>query len=322
MGYRSISTAQQPMFENPFCIEDLQVFDAEALQHVLSNAQAGATLQELACALHGVPSTVIIRLEQCMIPEQKVCFRQILHYPYDKERIETARKAILNQLFWELTYWKTPELYEALTGGEHLHPSIFQRLEADIHARVVLDAGAGSGRATIECLRYGASQVYAVEPSPGLLRILRRKLSQQEADQRVIPLRGRFDALPLGDQSVDMALSCSAFTANLEQGGEPGLRELLRVTRSGGKIVLIWPRSEDRAWLEAHGFHYVFLPVECEMKVSFPSMREALLCAHRFYAHNPAVVWYLLRTKCPEVPFSVLGVEPPHYYCWLRVLQH
>lgn len=314
-----MSTVQQPMYESPFCIKDIQVFDAETLQHVLSNARAGVTLKELACALHKEPATLITRIEQCMTPEQQCCFRQMLHCAYDDEQIEKARGTILDQLFWELTYWKTPELYEALTGGERLHPAIFQCLEADIRKRIVLDAGAGSGRATIECLRYGTSQVYAVEPSSGLLRILRRKLSQQEADQRVIPLRGRFEALPLNDQSVDVALSCSAFTANAEQGGEPGLRELWRVTRSGGKIVLIWPRSEDRAWLEGHGFHYVFLPIEREMKVYFPSMRDALICAHRFYAHNPAVAQYLLTTKCPEVPFSVIGVEPPHYYCWLQV---
>ncbi len=319
MGNRSISTAQQPMFENPFCIEDLRVFDEETLQHVLSNAQAGITLETLACALHGRPATVITQLERLMTPAQQCYFAQMLHRPYANEQIERACSTILDQLFWELTYWKTPELYEALTEGERLHPGIFQYLEADVRSRVVLDAGAGSGRATIECLRYGASRVYAVEPSPGLLRILRRKLSRWEAEQRVIPRRGRFEALPLNDQSVDVALSCSAFTANAEQGGEPGLRELLRVTKTGGKIVLIWPRSEDRVWLEARGFRYVFLPVEREMKVYFPSMHKALFCAHRFYAHNPAVARYLLTTGRPEVSFSLIGVESPHYYCWLQV---
>lgn len=315
----SISTAQQPMFENPFCIEDLRVFDEETLQHVLSNAQAGITLETLACALHGRPATVINQLERLMTPVQRCYFAQMQHRPYTNEQIEHACSTILDQLFWELTYWKTPELYEALTRGERLHPGIFQCLEADVRSHTVLDAGAGSGRATIECLRYGARQVYAVEPSPGLLRILRRKVSQWEAEQRVVPLRARFEALPLSDQSVDLALSCSAFTADAEQGGEPGLRELLRVTKSGGKVVLIWPRSEDRSWLEARGFRYVFLPVEREMNVYFPSMREALLCAHRFYAHNQAVIQYLLTTECPQVPFSLIGVEPPHYYCWLQV---
>ena len=319
MRHWKTASSHQTLFENPFYIEDLRVLDAGMLQHILSHAQFGITLEEWACAVHDASYIVIDHLRQCMAPKQREYFTRLLQLPYDSEQSKRIRKQILDQLFWELTYWKTPELYEALTEGEHLHAGIFQSLEPDIHAHIVLDAGAGSGRATIECLRAGAGRVYAVEPSPGLLRILRRKLLAQEGGERVIVAQGRFEALPLEDQSVDVALSCSAFTAEAEQGGEEGLRELRRVTRRGGKIVIIWPRSEDRAWLEAHGFRYVFLPIVQEMKVTFPSLQDALFCARRFYAHNPAVTHHLLATQCPEVPFSVIGLEPPHYYCWLQV---
>src|SRR5437764_7393640 len=92
-----------------------------------------------------------------------------------QDEVEAARRCVLDSLFWELTYWKTPELYDELTEGEQLHPGIFQRLQPDIHESTVLDVGAGSGRGSFECLRYGAKRVYAVEPSPALLRILDRK---------------------------------------------------------------------------------------------------------------------------------------------------
>jgi hypothetical protein len=121
------------------------------------------------------------------------------------------------------------------------------------------------------------------------------------------------------DNSVDLTLSCSAFTAAPEQGGECGLAEMLRVTRSGGKIVLIWPRREDREWLSARGFRYVALPVQREMCVHFRSLQSALHCAQRFYAHNKAVAQYLLSQRQPEVPFSVIGINPPRDYCWLEV---
>ena len=97
------------------------------------------------------------------------------------------------------------------------------------------------------------------------------------------------------------------------------LAEMLRVTRPGGKIVLIWPRREDRAWLSARGFRYVALPVQREMCVHFRSLQSALHCAQRFYAHNKAVARYLLSQQQPEVPFSVIGINPPRDYCWLNV---
>jgi len=223
-----------------------------------------------------------------------------------------------------LTYWKMPDLYDELTEGEQLHPGIFQQLEPDLCDKLVLDAGAGSGRASFECARHGARLVYAVEPSPGLLHILEQKLVCQVRagvlePGRVIPCRGRFDHLPLQDRSVDLALSCSAFTATPEQGGEPGLAELKRVTRPGGKIVLIWPRIQDYSWLGTHGFTYVALPLQQEMQVRFRSLKSALKCAHRFYAHNEAVVRYIRSRRSTEVPFSVLGINPPCDYCWLEV---
>ncbi|MGZ3638288.1 MAG: class I SAM-dependent methyltransferase, partial [Ktedonobacterales bacterium] len=226
---------------------------------------------------------------------------------------------LLDNLFWELTYWKTPNLYEALIEGERIHPGIFRRLTPDIRGKDVLDAGAGSGRATFACLRAGAHRVYAVEPSPGLLRILKSKCASYPAHRQIIPARGRFDHLPLEDDSVDLALSCSAFTADPDQGGEPGLAELRRVTRAGGKIVLIWPRPQDYAWLAAHGFHYVALPAPPDMAARFRSLATALQVARRFYAHNTAAIRYLLRRRRPEIPFSILGVNPPHDYCWLPV---
>jgi len=183
----------------------------------------------------------------------------------------------------------------------------------------VLDAGAGSGRASLECIRYDAKLVYAIEPSPGLLHILEQKLGHHVNKQQVIPRTGRFNALPLEDNSVDLALSCSAFTAAPEQGGEAGLAEMIRVTRPGGKIALIWPRPEDHAWLHSQGFCYVSLPLQQEMRIHFRSLKSALRCAHRFYARNKVVAQYILIRHKPEIPFSLIGLNPPNYYCWLEV---
>jgi len=313
----------ETLFKNPFLIEDLSVFDDVTLLKMLDTGSFGLTLENLALGLHHVPPPLVERIAR-LLSSRGSYFIQELYRPAPESEIEAARQLILDKLFWELTYWKTPDLYDELTEGEQLHPGIFQQLEPDLCDKLVLDAGAGCGRASFECVHHGARMVYAVEPSPGLLHILERKLASQVSASgldtgRVIPLSGCFDHLPLQDHSVDLALSCSAFTAAPEQGGEPGLAELKRVTRPGGKIVLIWPRIQDYYWLGTHGFTYVALPLQQEMYVHFRSLESALKCVHRFYAHNEAVVRYILTQRSPEIPFSVLGINPPCDYCWLEI---
>src|SRR5947209_5132088 len=306
MASSEAPTQSETQFANPFHIEDIAIFDDDTLRRLLVDEAFGVTLTQLGCSLHGGPPVLIKRIVSILPVEKRWRFIHDLRKPLVPAKVTRVRKKVLDALFWELTYWKTPELYEELTEGEQLHAGIFQHLEPDLRSRVVLDAGAGSGRASFECLRHGASLVYAVEPSPGLRRILERKLKQQPLAGRLKLCAGRFDAIPLADNSVDVALSCSAFTSTAGQGGEKGLAELRRVVRPGGKIVLIWPRIEDRCWLEQHGFQYISLPLQWEMRVHFRSLHSALHCARRFYAHNRAVIRYLRTRQRPEIPFSLL----------------
>ncbi len=300
-------------------MEDLVVFDDAALQSLLCHQGFGLSVEDLAHSLHGMSRQVIECIERNISGNNRVAFLNELQRDIPPERADMARRVVLDRLFWELTYWKTPDLYEELTGGERLHPGIFEQLAPDISGNRVLDAGAGSGRAALECVKYGAEKVFAVEPSPGLLRILEQKW--RSARNQVVPLRGRFDAIPVPDKSVDLAISCSAFTADPAQGGEPGLAELQRVTRSGGKVVIIWPRPQDYAWLDRHGFSYVTVQARGvqEMCVQFGSLQSALQCARHFYAHNPQVARFIERERRSDVPFSILGINPPCDYCWLVI---
>jgi len=300
-------------------MEDLMVFDDATLHSLLCHQGFGLLVEDLAHSLHGISEQVIERIARTIFADNSAAFLEELQRVIPPEQVDRARRVVLDRLFWELTYWKTPDLYEELTEGERLHPGIFEQLAPDISGNVVIDAGAGSGRASLECVRYGAEKVFAVEPSPGLLRILQQKLGSTH--DQIVPLRGRFDAIPLPDRSVDLAISCSAFTAGPAQGGEPGLAELQRVTRMGGKVVIIWPRAQDYAWLDRHGFNYVTLQVqgEQEMCVRFRSLQSALHCARHFYAHNPEVARFIEREHRSDVPFSILGINPPCDYCWLVV---
>lgn len=305
-----------------FQLDDLLIFDEAHLRRILEGCLRTMTPEQLAYEMDSASPQLVQRITNGLSCEQRARFF-LAHSvnvgtPLARGSWDHGRR-LLKQCFWELTYWRTPELYEELTVGEQLHPGIFQHLDALVRGKIVLDAGAGSGRASFECARHGARLVYALEPSPGLLRILKQKVLATPASERIIPGAGDFAHVPLASRSVDLALACSAFTSQPEQGGEPGLDELRRVVRPGGSIVLIWPRPEDRRWLAEHGFHSLILPGGERMSVRFPSLAAALLCARRFYANNSRLLRYLQKTEQPDVPFAVLGFNPPCEYCWLQV---
>lgn len=314
-----LPASARPLFANPFAIGDLAVFDDDALRELLPAAlrQLGAGV--LAVAMFEAESALVERVRLALPENERAHFARLQTQRPPVDEVVAARRATLDHFFWELTYWKTPTLYERLTEGERLHPGIFKRLGPYLRGRIVLDAGAGSGRATFACLRWGARHVYAVEPSPGLRRLLARKLATPSAARRVSVLAGRFERLPLPDRSVDVTLSCSAFTAEPGQGGEEGLAELLRVTRPGGLVALIWPRPEDAGWLRERGFSWVTLPAPREMGVRYRSLATAVRVARRFYGYNHALRAFLLRWRRPEAPFAVVGSNPPRDFCWLRV---
>ncbi len=213
MTTRDAPAQNETLFENPFQMEDLMVFDEKTLHTMLMRSEFGLTVESLARSLHSMQGPLLKRIQSNLSPQQRSLFLQQLRHPLSQNEVACAQRQVLDGLFWELTYWKTPELYEELTEGERLHPGIFEHLQPDLQGKTVLDAGAGSGRASLECIRYGAKLVYAIEPSPGLLHILEQKLGHRVNGQQVIPRTGRFDTLPLEDNSVDLALSCSAFTA-------------------------------------------------------------------------------------------------------------
>lgn len=317
-GDAPLSNAR-PLFANPFTLADLLAFDTTQLSELLRTHATGITSETLAAALAGACPDVIDHVARALPDRDRRRLRAGLARPISRRRSAAARRSLMDALFWELTYWRTPELYEALIAGERLHPGIFRCLSPLLRDADVLDAGAGSGRATLDCLCHGARHVYAVEPSPGLLRILARKAAAHPAATRLTPLRGRFDAIPLADDSVDLALACSAFTADPRAGGDPGLAELRRVTRPGGRIVIIWPRPEDFHWLAARGFRYVALPIPPNFGVCYRSFDAAWRVARLFYARNRALLSSLARHHTSTIPFALIGPNPPHDYCWLQV---
>jgi hypothetical protein len=77
-----------------------------------------------------------------------------------------------------------------------------------------------------------------------------------------------------------------------------------RVCGPGGCVAIIWPNHLD--WLAAHGYRYVSFTGP--MYVVFGSYDEAVELAEIFY---PRAADEVRRRGSPQVPFAVLGINPP-----------
>ena len=155
----------------------------------------------------------------------------------DEEAAQRLRRA----LFWPMVYELEPELWDALSQAEPIHPGILAKLE--IHGRRVLEVAAGSGRLSVYlCPR--AAELVCVEPSSGLRHILAGRCPS--ADIRA----GFFHALPIVDGWADLTVSCASVAP------DPGVvLELERATARGGLLALISPESPD--WFQAHGWERI-----------------------------------------------------------------
>jgi SAM-dependent methyltransferase len=204
-------------------------------------------------------------------------------------------------LAWELLYRLEPELYDRLVGAERLHPDLLGWLPRKVER--IVEVGAGAGRLTLELVDR-AREVVAVEPAAPLRRLLNRKLSRADHRCRVQVTGGFFDDLPVADDCADLVVACSALTPAAGHGGEAGLAEMERVCRPGGRVVIVWPNNLD--WLAAHGYRYASFAGE--MVVEFASLEEAVELTDVFY---PSAVSEVRRRGARQVPYEVLGVNPP-----------
>ena len=149
----------------------------------------------------------------------------------------SAEERFVRAEFWTLVYHLEPERWDALAQVEPVSPELVRALP---RVQRALDIGAGSGRLTRHLAKRSES-VVAIEPSLGLIRLLRARMPRVDA------IAGWAEALPVADGWSQLTAACGAFGPDPEV-----LSELERVTCHGGAIALMNP--EEPEWFQAHGW--------------------------------------------------------------------
>jgi len=105
----------------------------------------------------------------------------------------------------------------------------------------IADVGTGIGHYPMLLARH-TGRTYGIESDPALLDVARQRASQaHQPNLRII--EGGLTALPLRDGAVDVVL-CGLIEA--DDASLPGIEELLRVLRPGGRLIVIGYYGRDQ----------------------------------------------------------------------------
>ena len=109
-------------------------------------------------------------------------------------------------------------------------------VKATAGACEVLDIACGTGDLSIGLARAG-KKVTGADISEEMMKVMRDKVNREGLQESVTIVKGAAEELPFGDCSFDAA-TCAFGIRNFEDR-DLGLREMYRVLRQGGKVVIL-----------------------------------------------------------------------------------
>ena len=103
----------------------------------------------------------------------------------------------------------------------------------------ILDIACGTGDFAIAIARrmHGGSHVTGLDLSEGMLTVMRQKVAGAGLEERIACLQGDCEAMPFPAGRFDVA--AIAFGIRNFEHRETALREILRVLRPGGRLVIL-----------------------------------------------------------------------------------
>jgi SAM-dependent methyltransferase len=154
---------------------------------------------------------------------------EIRRFALDEEGLPDGG-ALVSELDAAAGYASWSAVYDSLPSSYiEVEEPVVRTILDGIAPGVALDAACGTGRQTRALTTFG-HHVIGVDQSPQM--IAKAREHTPDAEFRV----GRLERLPLDDDSVDLAVCTLAMTHLADLS--PGMKELARVVRPGGRIIV------------------------------------------------------------------------------------
>ena len=128
----------------------------------------------------------------------------------------------------------------------------------EINPKRILDLATGTGDFAIESLRLKPTEIIGMDISEGMLEVGREKMQKKGFNQVISMRLGDSENLPFEDNYFD-ALTVGFGVRNYEDL-EKGLSEMLRVVRTGGKIIILeFSKPKKFPVKQYYAFHSKFV---------------------------------------------------------------
>lgn len=204
---------------------------------------------ELAIALQANPVVEWFMRHKC--PEVNAWLDKVMllapSEPVQAGQVRAAEIKVLDTIQDLIVYAVDPPIYDAQPFNQWDSAELTALV--DFTGKTVIDVGAGTGRLTLLAAEKAAT-VFAVEPVANLRRYLKER-AKGRGYPNVYPVDGIITNIPFPNGFADVTMSGHVFGDDMEEE----YRELMRVTKPGGMIILMGGGGlEGREFLQSKGF--------------------------------------------------------------------
>lgn len=124
-----------------------------------------------------------------------------------------------------------------------------------LNPKLILDVATGTGDFAIQALSLNPDRVYGIDISEGMLEMGRNKLKDRNLSSKIELLKGDSENIPFEENKFD-AVTVAFGVRNFENL-EKGLRDIFRVLKPGGKLIVL-EFSRPKAFPMKQGYSFYF----------------------------------------------------------------
>ncbi|MEQ8302363.1 MAG: bifunctional demethylmenaquinone methyltransferase/2-methoxy-6-polyprenyl-1,4-benzoquinol methylase UbiE [Cyclobacteriaceae bacterium] len=132
------------------------------------------------------------------------------------------------------------------------------KLLGEVEPKQILDVATGTGDVAIMALSLNPDKVMGADISAGMLEVGKEKLKAKKMEDKIELILADSENLPFEENKFDGVIV--AFGVRNFENLEKGLSEMLRVTRAGGKIVVLeFSKPARFPFKQLYNFYFKFV---------------------------------------------------------------